>query len=82
MAQASTQERVIGAVTAGSISECQRCGGSLTLRDGTDPQQAHNGFVETYECDRCNREGKYQYDAQSGQEYYQGVCADYGHNDV
>jgi len=80
MAQAeSTVHYDIGAAN-GSTNTCQRCGnGQLVCQDGDEltDEQGRDGFVESYECINCHSTGTYKRVSKTGQERYQGVCAEY-----
>jgi len=63
--------------------KCRHCGTgeSLTLLDGTDPDDADEWWVERYRCERCRRGGWYCVD-ESGdevQEDYAGCLVSDSH---
>jgi len=59
--------------TTGDLNRCGYCGAALTLQGGTDPDEAEDGFTETYECANGHT-GTYKYEYMSGREDFTGAC--------
>jgi len=79
MAQTASELPMGAGIDHGSTNTCQRCGGQLTVQEGTDPQDAQKqgGFRESYECIKCGQTGTYRFRYADGRESFQGACADY-----
>jgi hypothetical protein len=64
-----------------SLDYCQRCGGVLSLVDGTDPEVAKQDqkWSETYECVSCGAKGTYKVDETNNRisETFTGACKSY-----
>jgi len=79
MAQAECNLHMGIGESQGSVKICQRCGGTLSLQDGTDPEQtdALGGFEETYQCEHCKATGTYKFRYKDSKEAFMGVCANF-----